>query len=429
MRIQSINIDDLFGQFSYQIKFDLDSNLTFLTGPNGYGKTTILEIINAISKKDFFFFYQLDFKKIVLLLEKNHRIVIESQNDEKIAEDDDLNFEVFGHKLVSFAYVTDDNISAKLDINDRNISKAIRSIAHYNRVRQKIYDYNSEDMRQFVSQNPEFNELLVLDQGAKPFLILLESLQVQYIPVSRRMSRTDVDNEVSTIDSINNVLKEYLNRTLFDYYAASSKLYSELIRNVLSRTKIYTKKQYDKLKDELQDKINDIQKYGILREKISLYDYNDDHAVILSEYIDLLDEGLSSYGEILRKLNLFSDLIKKKEFANKRIEITPGAGISVILSDGRIIGLNQLSEGEKNEIIILYCLIFERNSNSILLIDEPENSLHVAWQSQMIEDIEQIAKITNLQVVIATHSPQILRHSYKKAVDLFGETKRNNEFN
>jgi predicted ATP-dependent endonuclease of OLD family len=42
------------------------------------------------------------------------------------------------------------------------------------------------------------------------------------------------------------------------------------------------------------------------------------------------------------------------------------------------------------------------------LIDEPEISLHVAWQKEFLKDLQEIIKIQNMPVVIATHSPRLL---------------------
>jgi predicted ATP-binding protein involved in virulence len=45
MKLQSIKINKLFGLFDYHIELNNAENLIILTGPNGYGKTTILNII------------------------------------------------------------------------------------------------------------------------------------------------------------------------------------------------------------------------------------------------------------------------------------------------------------------------------------------------------------------------------------------------
>jgi predicted ATPase len=59
-------------------------------------------------------------------------------------------------------------------------------------------------------------------------------------------------------------------------------------------------------------------------------------------------------------------------------------------------------------LIMLYELLFTDRPNSLILIDEPEISLHVEWQIAFLEDLQQIAKIASHDVVIATHSPQIV---------------------
>ena len=42
---------------------------------------------------------------------------------------------------------------------------------------------------------------------------------------------------------------------------------------------------------------------------------------------------------------------------------------------------------------------------SILLLDEPENSLHIEWQHQLIDVIRKLNP--NSQLIISTHSPSI----------------------
>ena len=60
--IKRLKIIDLFERFNYDI--DLNKELIILTGPNGYGKSTILKIILAINKGNFEYFRRLTFKKI-----------------------------------------------------------------------------------------------------------------------------------------------------------------------------------------------------------------------------------------------------------------------------------------------------------------------------------------------------------------------------
>lgn len=72
------------------------------------------------------------------------------------------------------------------------------------------------------------------------------------------------------------------------------------------------------------------------------------------------------------------------------------------------IQLQKLSSGEKHDFILFYELIFNSDKKSIFLIDEPEISLHVAWQVEYVKILEEICKMNGIQAIIATHSPDIV---------------------
>ena len=77
-RMLGIQFEKLFGRFDYDIIFNSEG-LTIITGPNGYGKSTILKSIEAISKEfiGLMFFMELDFRKITISFENNKNIIIE----------------------------------------------------------------------------------------------------------------------------------------------------------------------------------------------------------------------------------------------------------------------------------------------------------------------------------------------------------------
>ena len=70
--------------------------------------------------------------------------------------------------------------------------------------------------------------------------------------------------------------------------------------------------------------------------------------------------------------------------------------------------MEALSSGEKHDFIMFYELIFNSGENSVFLIDEPEISLHVAWQMEFINVLEKICELNGMQAIIATHSPDIV---------------------
>lgn len=66
----------------------------------------------------------------------------------------------------------------------------------------------------------------------------------------------------------------------------------------------------------------------------------------------------------------------------------------------------QMSSGEKQMLIILLKVLLQNNQPSILLMDEPESSLHLEWQEHLIDHILQLNE--HIQIIIATHSPGIM---------------------
>lgn len=70
------------------------------------------------------------------------------------------------------------------------------------------------------------------------------------------------------------------------------------------------------------------------------------------------------------------------------------------------IKVTDLSSGEKQLLIIFLTIILQKNKSFILLMDEPETSLHVEWQATFIDLIKKLN--INVQIIIATHNPLIL---------------------
>ncbi len=70
-----------------------------------------------------------------------------------------------------------------------------------------------------------------------------------------------------------------------------------------------------------------------------------------------------------------------------------------------IIPLTSLSSGEKQLLLILLSVFLMEEQAYILLMDEPEISLHIGWQQQLVDIIRNLNP--NCQIIMATHSPSI----------------------
>src|SRR6202035_3831628 len=48
MRIKALSVNGLFGLFNHHVSLNLDDKITIIHGPNGFGKTTILKMLNSV---------------------------------------------------------------------------------------------------------------------------------------------------------------------------------------------------------------------------------------------------------------------------------------------------------------------------------------------------------------------------------------------
>jgi len=78
------------------------------------------------------------------------------------------------------------------------------------------------------------------------------------------------------------------------------------------------------------------------------------------------------------------------------------------LSDDIEIKLQELSTGERTLLSKVLSLYLQKPKGKVILIDEPETSLHPSWQNKILKFYENFATINNNQIIIATHSPHII---------------------
>lgn len=138
------------------------------------------------------------------------------------------------------------------------------------------------------------------------------------------------------------------------------------------------------------------------------------------EYRDLL-YGLEDY--IDRSYKLSESVVVAMDILNglfhgKSLLINEKDDLVFRLDSGEDLPLSALSSGEKNMLIIMYRLLFQTVEGSVVVIDEPENSLHIEWQQKISDIFLDIARLRDLQFLVATHSPQIIHDKWDVAREL-----------
>ena len=86
----------------------------------------------------------------------------------------------------------------------------------------------------------------------------------------------------------------------------------------------------------------------------------------------------------------------------------------IIEQDGEQLLPYQLSSGEKQMLVILLTVLVQDEQPYALFMDEPEISLHIEWQQQLIKLIRELNP--NVQIVLTTHSPAVIMDGWLDAV-------------
>lgn len=429
MQISRLIIKDLYDNYSYNINFQNEEKdqITILTGPNGYGKTTILRILNSLNPKSLYYFYVIKFSEIIIFFDNNTILNItqtyktETESIFAVDHKEDLKKEVRftwnkadGEPLTHFVY------------NNTNIEKALRSYNFFKETysrRRTFDDLPNREKEEILLDNEEFNEYIAKANGQEQFLMQLKTLRSYYIPANRIYNEAYEENEKLPIEKVREALKDKMRKARFDYLIHSQRIDSKFIKKVLDTNyEDCSQASYNELKAEVENQMNTTVKYK-LATKVEIPEYNEENKAVLFAYLKGLKEKFSKFSTILEKTNLFHKMLTSKNFANKSVEISPQHGFIIKADKGDILKTHQLSSGEQNEIVMLYRLVYEVPDQSLLLIDEPENSLHVAWQKTIVDDMKEIADIKRLQIIIATHSPSIVSRGLSMTQDLYNLTK------
>ena len=250
-------------------------------------------------------------------------------------------------------------------------------------------------------------------------------------------------------------LSKFIKSERSNYFEESQDVEKKILSEYLSRTNIDVEHRFFEVElEDIENDISEMDSHIVKLSDLGIYNPNETSYIsdskllydnlehlqkftgsvsgdeVTTEYLNkLLDYSLKgsllkSYAENMKKkLEIFEDLEDKIEiftthinnlFKYKEMKVDLEKGFVFSLNDGlekgRIINPIDLSSGEQHEVILNYELIFKTEENSVILIDEPEISLHMLWQKKFIDNLLDIAKKNSLNIIVATHSPDIVNN-------------------
>lgn len=125
------------------------------------------------------------------------------------------------------------------------------------------------------------------------------------------------------------------------------------------------------------------------------------------------DEHRAKASDLAKPKVLFQNMIDQLfNYTGKHIDRQSNE--LTFIQYGETITAYQLSAGEKHMLVILLTALLHCGEHSVLFMDEPEASLHIEWQEQLISMIRELNP--NIQLILSTHSPAVIMHGWMDAV-------------
>lgn len=450
MRIARIAILGLFGRFNHSIEFDPDERVTIMIGPNGFGKTMLLRILDALFNRPVRTLERMPFQELSISFDNNPSLRVQREPGEKATRRGRYKLTLTLEDSIDGSVI--ERYEPKSEISEADVSFPISAVDDFMPMLHRI------GPEEWI--NVQTDEVLDLND------VILE--YGDHLPFGMRSTEAVADTpswleEIRDAIPVRFIGTERLTYPSFNRYRTvrhrrndsgvsprrSVRQYSEELSHKVQQTL----SEYGTLSQSLdrtfparlvEEPDSPVQTIGALGEKLQeveakrariveaglLVQQEEGLRVPLIESIDESKRGvLAVYAEdALRKLGVFDDLydrvnalktIANARFNYKRVSVSV-EGIEVSAADGSSLNLEMLSSGEQHELVLLYNLLFGTAKNSVIMIDEPELSLHVAWQDELLNDLVKMAELSDFRALLATHSPQIIGDRWDLTVELRG---------
>jgi len=447
MKINSFKAKGVHDYLNFDIQFF--SDLTFLIGINGSGKTSALKLILGLTSPSFNYLNQIDYEYCEVICSTNKEekdIIIRAEQNKK-----------------------DSSFILTLTLSNEFFPSEAIPVKRF--LRNLDDPYDPEEISLLEQRHKEFFDSLdvtkkIRDLATPKFLGLDRRIyegrlidqryrNKRFTSPSYRRRNLEKYLETPAIDSS----LEEVQTLVFDYIRKISQQQSQFSEDF--KQKIFSQSfsfvtdykpgiipTTEKIEERRQEVLNAIENLGIKYLNYSVNSFFDDILTITKkiesfteeekdlttntynkEYLNILikwnnngsqlkriDDLISYSQEYQKKItelrspmkrleNITSNFLKE---GKKKLLIELDGEIKVELRNKKTANVFELSSGEKQIIIMIAHLIFEEDQkdSGIFIIDEPELSLHIAWQEIFVNSIIQSSPKT--QFILATHSPSII---------------------
>jgi len=431
--IKSFSIKGLFGTTDVKIPFD--SKVKILIGENGIGKTQVLNMLYYTLTKKFERLIEFTFDSLEIIFNDGDKIKIEISDIEKIFDDPDIKSVIkaigiekllelrnlsFHSKEAEFELRRNPSFRKLLDeipISSIAIFRALDSISGNSRD-ESFQRKTLKDRRIIIDNNLQGYQILYfptyrrveedlrnLGYDEDKFAINKEDTKLIHFgmdDVNRTFKELSLKIQRLSTVGLSNISGEILSQLVEDGMPDMNEGFLKKIDN--KDIEIIFDRAGNNIKSEQKERIKKIVETGNVQEKDKFLLY------FLQKLINIYDQQR----ELDDSIKLFRDVCNKY-LVNKKVVYDESKIEIYIQADGSEdkLQLSKLSSGEK-QILSTFSKVYLASPDCkfLVLFDEPELSLSIEWQRNLLPDIYNSGKCDFLFAV--THSPFIFDNDLDK---------------
>jgi predicted ATP-dependent endonuclease of OLD family len=394
LRVKRIQVEGLFGLYNHDIPLNSEERVTILHGPNGVGKTVLLKMIAAVFDGNYRHLNKTRFTRFAIDFSNDTSLVFEFLVSNELED-----------KTLRVALAADERTLQYTDFSDPD-----DIIKGDNYRRRQASKPNRRGAKQTSELPPNVEPQWLEDVRQRVVVHLIETDRLIITEFPDPNDGTPVF--IPTVREIATNLRERIANELSRFA-----LESQAIEQSFPQRLLQANEQTGVDATELAARIKSLNAARAHLEEIGLLDaaaanpfeYGT-HAApdpiqrkVIPLYVEDNQRKLALLDDIAHRITLFLDYINGK-FRNKSIQISRENGFVVMGHDEQPIKPDALSSGEQHELVQLYDLLFRVKPGTLVLIDEPELSLHIRWQKRYLPELLEMVKLSEFDAIIATHS-------------------------
>lgn len=424
-RVRRIEVKGLFGLYHHQICLKPEG-VTLLHGPNGVGKTSVLRMTDALLRGRLSFFRDVPYRRFSLEFQDGSALTLTPG-----MEEDSLALKLAMNDKIQSDTVYFDTLDPALPIAQK--------VGYLQRESEDFW-IDSRDGEPLTSKEVlrRYDHLITDPSPGPPFPWLetfLESVNSHLIEAQRlvRMrrgrppfNRTRESVSISVVDECRLDLKRRIDQTVAEYGRQAQELDKSFPHRLLQRTAdVLSVEEIRNRMAALDSTTEELKNIGILDvlptnpSEIG-DDIDDTQRGVMTLYVEDTAKKHEAARHLAMKIRPLLDGLNGK-FRHKAVAVDRDKGLVAKDKHGRSLPLASLSSGEQHELVLQYELLFKIEPNALVLLDEPEISLHVEWQRTFLADLMQIAELSGFDALVATHSPYIVGEEDRLMVGLGGD--------